>query len=280
MRLRKSDTIVESINMKLKFLVLIIMAVAITGCATSEKRTSANFTSSLNSENITSTSNNLSESLEDNDFDLLEEELSEKIVEINDPLEPVNRIMYNVNDTLYFWVLKPCAETVEQVVPEPARIGIQNFFNNLTAPVRLVNCLLQGKGEAADTELRRFLVNTTVGVLGFGDPAQDEYGLRPVKEDLGQTLAVYGLEDGFYIVWPLLGPSTLRDSAGKAGDLFLNPVFYVEPTETAISISAVKVTNESSFHIGEYEIFKDAALDPYVAMREAYIQYRKKQIQE
>jgi phospholipid-binding lipoprotein MlaA len=262
--------------MKLKFCPLIVLAVITTGCATSEKNSLANLTASHNSPS----SNNSTESFDDNDFDLLEEELSAKIVEINDPLEPVNRIMYHVNDTLYFWVLKPCVETVEQVVPEPARIGIQNFFNNLTTPVRLVNCILQGKGEAADTEFRRFLINTTVGVLGFGDPAQDEYGLQPVKEDLGQTLAVYGLEDGFYIVWPLLGPSTLRDSAGKVGDLFLNPVFYVEPTEAAISISAVKVTNEGTFHVGEYEAFKDAALDPYVAMREAYIQYRKKQIQE
>ena len=276
MRLRKSDTIVESINMKLMFCPLIVLAVITTGCATSEKNSLANLTASHNSPS----SNNSTESFDDDDFDLLEEELSGKIVEINDPLEPVNRLMYNINDTLYFWVLKPCAETVEQVVPEPARIGIQNFFNNLTTPVRFVNCLLQGKGEAADTELRRFLINTTVGVLGFGDPAHDEYGLQPVKEDLGQTLAVYGIEDGFYIVWPLLGPSTLRDSAGKVGDLFLNPVFYVEPTEAAISISAVRVANESSFHIGEYETFKDAALDPYVAMREAYIQYRKKQIQE
>ena len=266
--------------MKLKFLAFIILALTVTGCAASEKNSLANLTDFHNSKNIKSSSNDLTESFDDDDFDLLEEELSEKIVEINDPLEPVNRIMYGINDTLYFWVAKPCAETIEQVVPEPARIGILNFFNNLTTPVRLVNCLLQGKGEAADTEFRRFLINTTVGIAGFGDPALDEYGLQPVKEDLGQTLAVYGLEDGFYIVWPLLGPSTLRDSAGKVGDIFLNPVFYVEHTETAISISAVKVANESSFHTGEYETFKEAALDPYVAMREAYIQYRKKQIQE
>ena len=83
-----------------------------------------------------------------------------------------------------------------------------------------------------------------------------------------------------YIVWPLLGPSTVRDSVGKVGDLFLNPIFYIEPTETAVSISAVKFTNKSSFYIGEYETFKAASLDTYVAMREAYIQYRKKQIKE
>jgi phospholipid-binding lipoprotein MlaA len=88
------------------------------------------------------------------------------------------------------------------------------------------------------------------------------------------------MDDGFYIVWPLFGPSNVRDSLGMAGDMFLNPVRYVEPWETSAGISAVRVTNEGSFHIGEYEDFKSAALEPYVAMREAYIQYRNKKIQE
>ena len=105
-----------------------------------------------------------------------------------------------------------------------------NFFENLTTPARFVNCLLQGKGPEADRELRRFGINTTAGVLGFGDPAYDRWGLKPAEEDLGQTLAVYGLGDGFYVVWPLFGPSTLRDSVGMVGDSFLNPVRYVEPT--------------------------------------------------
>ncbi len=216
----------------------------------------------------------------DEDFDFLEDELDEQIVELADPLEPLNRLMFNVNDTLYFWVFKPCAQTYKAVVPEPARIGVHNFFHNLTTPVRYVNCLLQGKGDSADTELRRFLVNTTVGVLGFGDPARDQYGLEPTQEDLGQTLAIHGLGNGFYIVWPLLGPSTVRDSLGMVGDVYLNPVRYVEPWETSIYISAEKGINEGSFHIGEYEDFKAASLEPYVAMREAYIQYRNKKIQE
>ena len=178
-------------------------------------------------------------------------------------------------------MLKPVTQVYKNITPEPARIGISNFFYNLTTPIRFVNCHLQGKTATADMELNRFLINTTAGILGFGDPAKDQHGLEPPEaEDLGQTLATYSMDNGFYIVWPLLGPSTVRDSIGMVGGLFLNPVFYVEPTEAAISISAVKFTNKNSFYIGEYEVFKSAALDPYVAMREVYIQYRNEQIQE
>ncbi len=213
-------------------------------------------------------------------FDEFEEEFSQRQVPTSDPLEGLNRVMFGLNDVLYFWVVKPVSQTWEGIVPKPARVGVRNFFDNLTTPIRLANCLLQGKGDAAGRELNRFVINSTVGVLGFGDPAKDRYGLEPADEDLGQTLGKYGLGNGFYVVLPLLGPSTVRDAAGRVGDSFLNPVYYVEPTEAAIGISAVKFTNESSFHIGEYESFKSASVDPYVAMRNAYVQYRNEQIRE
>ncbi len=269
--------------MKLQAWIIVVLTVLIAGCASSNNNAkfSTNQQNTLNNpNNIESDPNSLDEAFADEDFDLLEDELDEQIVEVADPLEPWNRLMFGVNDVLYFWVAKPCTQVCKAVVPKPARTGVRNFFHNLTTPVRYVNCLLQGKGDSADTELRRFLVNTTVGVLGFGDPARDQYGLEPVEEDLGQTLAIHGLDQGFYIVWPFLGPSTVRDSLGMVGDVFLNPVRYVEPWETSVGISAVNVTNEGSFHIGEYEDFKSAALEPYVAMREAYIQYRNKKIQE
>ena len=266
------SSVLCSLSSVLCSLASVVLVVMTAGCAVSEKNPSSNYG--------TLASNNSAELTADEEFDFLEDEFDEQIVEVADPLEPLNRLMFNVNDTLYFWVFKPCAQTYKAVVPEPARTGVRNFFHNLTTPVRYVNCLLQGKGDSADTELRRFVVNSTVGVLGFGDPARDQYGLEPVEEDLGQTLAVHGLDNGFYIVWPLFGPSNVRDSLGMVGDMFLNPVRYVEPTETSIYISAGKGINEGSFHIGEYEDFKSASLEPYVAMREAYIQYRNKQIQE
>jgi phospholipid-binding lipoprotein MlaA len=252
--------------------IIAALALLLSGCTSSEKNSS--------SRHSTPDSMETAFEFEDEDFDLLEEELDEEAIEIADPLEGVNRVMFSVNDTLYYWIVNPCAKACKRVVPGPARIGIRNFFNNLTTPIRLVNCLLQGKGNAAGKELDRFVINTTFGILGFGDPALDKYGLEPKDEDLGQTLAVYGLGDGVYLVLPLFGPSSARDGVGKVGDLFLNPVFYVEPTNAAIGISAGKNINESSFHIGEYEAFKAAAVDPYIAMREAYIQYRKKKIEE
>jgi phospholipid-binding lipoprotein MlaA len=188
--------------------------------------------------------------------------------------------MFGINDKFYFWVAKPVVQTYEKIMPRPARVCIGNFFENLTTPARFVNCLIQGKGPEADRELRRFGINTTAGVLGFSDPARDRCHLAPANEDLGQTLAVHGFGDGFYIVWPVFGPSTLRDSVGMVGDAFLNPVRYVKPTEASIGISVADATNDGSFHIGEYEAFKSAAVDPYVAMRGAYIQYRSKQIKE
>ena len=265
------EAVMKRHNIKLRILVIVVLVGTISGCAVTEKNTSTMQVSSIDSS---------TGSAKNNDFDLLEEDFAEQTVEVADPLEPLNRTMYHVNDTLYFWVVKPVSHAYTGVIPEPARTGIHNFFNNITTPVRFVNCLLQGKSEGAGTEFHRFSINTTIGILGFGDPALDQYGLGPVREDLGQTLAVYGLGDGFYIVWPLLGPSNLRDSLGMVGDWFLNPVSYVETTEAAIGISAVRYTNESSFHIDEYEAFKSMTIEPYVGMREAYIQYRHKQIQE
>jgi phospholipid-binding lipoprotein MlaA len=258
----------------IRLLLSVVLALVSTGCAVSQKAPSTTM------DPATAPANNRAEGQTDSDFDLLEEELQDRFIEVADPLEPWNRMMFSVNDTLYFWVVKPIAVTYRDITPEPARVGIRNFFENAVTPARYVNCLLQGKNAGADTELRRFVINTTAGVLGFGDPALDQYGLKPVDEDLGQTLAGCGLGNGFYIVWPLLGPSTARDSVGKVGDAFLDPLRYVEPWELSIGISVVDYTNAASFQIGRYEVFKAAAVDPYIAMRESYIQYRDKLIRE
>lgn len=276
--------------MKLQVLALVALVIATAGCAVSDKTRNSNgfdrLTTSLTTEpstnkgDIADANEEAAEPTAEDDFDLLEEEFAEQMVEVADPLEGLNRIMFGINDILYFWVAKPVAQVYEGVVPEPVRIGIRNFFHNLTTPARFVNCHLQGKVDSADIELKRFLINTTSGILGFGDPARDKMGLEPVEEDLGQTLAVHGFGNGFYMVLPFLGPSTLRDSLGLVGDQFLNPVRYVEPWEVSIGVSGTKAVNEGSFYIGEYETFKSSAVDPYVAMRQAYIQYRTKQIKE
>lgn len=204
-----------------------------------------------------------------------ETEIGEEI-RVADPLAPWNRAMFQFNDRFYFWVLKPVTRAYARVVPHVARTGVSNFFGNITTPVRLASSLLQGKGEKAAIETSRFMINSVFGLLGFRDFAAGHGLPAPSREDLGQTMAVYGLGNGFYVVWPFIGAFTLRDTVGWVGDLFLDPVSYVEPVPSApLGIDSYKVVNETSFELGDYESFKEAAVDPYTALRNAYIQYRQ-----
>jgi phospholipid-binding lipoprotein MlaA len=216
--------------------------------------------------------------LSDDELDLFDDEFEEDKVRVADPLAFWNRPMFHFNDKFYFWVLKPVARGYRALVPSTVRIGVKNFFTNLTTPIRLVNCILQWKWQAANAEFARFMLNSTVGVLGFGNPAKKYPKLNSSEEDLGQTLGVYGIGNGFYVVLPFLGPSTLRDSVGLVGDLFLNPASYVEPTEAAVGIYAYRIVNDTSFKIGDYESLKKAAINPYEALRNAYIQHRESKV--
>lgn len=219
---------------------------------------------------------------EDDEFmDELEEEYADQTTLIADPLASWNRAMFKFNDKLYFWALKPIASGYRAITPLTFRTGVRNFFNNLLAPIRFVNCLLQFKLEAASTELARFMVNSTVGVLGFGDIAKDNPDLAPPPaEDFGQTLATYKIGNGLYIVWPFFGPSSLRDSVGLVGDYFLNPISYIEPVEASMGTSAFQKVNATTFQIGDYEAFKKSSIEPYEALRNGYIQLRNKKISE
>ncbi|MGE5839567.1 MAG: VacJ family lipoprotein [Deltaproteobacteria bacterium] len=198
---------------------------------------------------------------------------------VPDPLEPVNRAFFEFNDKLYFWVMKPVATGYKAVVPEEARVCVRNFFHNLASPVRVVNNLLQGKFFGAFEETCGFLVNSTVGLGGFADIAS-AVDLRRHEEDFGQTLSVYGSGPAFFINWPFLGPSTLRDTVGMAGDILFDPVTYLGTYWYAPWARGLNVVNETSLKIGDYESLKKAALDPYVALRDAYYQNRLSKIQE
>ncbi len=206
-----------------------------------------------------------------------EEEVVEE-VSVADPLEPWNRLMYHFNDKLYFWVLKPVAKGYNAVVPEGARVSVSNFFHNVATPIRFVSSLLQGKVKSAGIELARFGVNTTFGFLGLLDPAKKDLNLLSQDEELGQTLGKYGMGNIFYIVWPFLGPSSVRDSIGEFGDGFLDPVNYISPTKAVLGIQAYERINDTSLHIGDYEDLKESAIDPYIAIRDAYIQHRQYKI--
>lgn len=208
------------------------------------------------------------------------EEEEEESVEIADPLYVWNKGMYYFNDKFYFWLLKPVSQGYSAVVPEDMRISVSNFFYNLTTPIRFVSSLLQLKMISAGNELLRFVVNTTFGVAGLGDFGRDKMDIKRHDEDLGQTFGHYGIGHGFYVVWPILGPSSLRDTVGLVGDAFLNPTYYVTPVHDALAITATDEVNETSLHIGDYEDIIKAAIDPYISIRDAYAQNRQKKVKE
>jgi phospholipid-binding lipoprotein MlaA len=231
----------------------------------------------------------LSESQVEEDI-AFEEEFEEEFKErpeskVFDPLHGYNRFMTKVNDKFYFWMLKPTASGYRKVVPQGVRISVNRFFNNLLFPVRFVNNALQLKFKGAGVELARFGVNTTLGVIGFGDPAKKWFDLNAYPEDFGQTLGYYGIGGGFHLVLPILGPSNLRDTVGLVADFYLDPVCYIgtcyaDEWEPAMGIQAYKGFNYTSLHIGEYESLKKDAIDLYPFFRDAYEQSRKKEIAE
>ncbi len=212
---------------------------------------------------------------------LFEDEFETKQLQVADPLYYWNKGMYHFNDKLYFWLLKPLARGYTAITPDIFRVGVRNLFYNLMMPIRFVNCILQGKANAAASEFTRFVINTTVGVLGIVDPAS-QYPLLNLAddEDLGQTFAKYGIGNGFFLVWPILGPSTLRDTIAQLGDAYFNPLVYINPFEAQLAVRGFNLINRTSFHIGEYEALKEASVDPYVAMRNSYIQFREKKIKQ
>ena len=205
--------------------------------------------------------------------------VEEPVETIADPLEPVNRAFFQFNDKFYFWILKPVASGYKAIIPEDGRVGVRNFFSNLTTPIRLVNCLLQAKFKGAGNETVRFLLNTTFGLVGFLDPAKKEFKIQKQEADFGQTLGVWGIGPAFFINWPILGPSSARDTVGYVGDLFLDPENYlIASIPINLAAKSYDQVNETSLVLGEYEDLKKAALDPYLALKDAYHQYRQNKI--
>jgi phospholipid-binding lipoprotein MlaA len=188
-------------------------------------------------------------------------------------LEPANRDFFWFNDKLYFWVLRPAARAYSKVAPKPVRSSVQRFFANIRYPPRFVNNVLQGKFDPAAQETARFVVNSTLGIAGFLDPA-DDMKLKQQPADFDQTLGVYGIRPGPYFDWPILGPSSVRGSLGMVVDTLLTPGTYLD-TEISIPVHSYEFLNATSLHPGEYEDFKKAALDPYVALRSAYYDNRE-----
>jgi len=207
--------------------------------------------------------------------------LEESMDTIADPLEPINRVFFHVNDKFYFWVLKPVASGYKAIVLQDSRVGVRNFFSNVSTPIRMVNCLLQANFKGTGTEAARFLLNTTFGLAGLLDPAKKEFNMEKQDEDFGLTLGFWGMGPTFYIEWPILGPSSLRDTIGFIGDLFLHPRTYlITSIPVSVAVWSHEQINDTSLRIGEYEDLKKAAIDPYVAVKDAYHQYRQNKIRK
>ncbi len=194
---------------------------------------------------------------------------------VNDPYENLNRRVFDFNDDLYFYVLKPAAVVYSAFLPTDFRGSIRNGFHNLVFPSRFINFVLQGKGEYAANEAARFVINSTLGFAGLFDFAQTQFRLENHESDFGQTLARWGVGSGPFLMIPGLGPSDPRDFFGFGVDTVLDPLFWLPgPWWVSFSVESGKFLNTTSLEIGRYEELKKASLDPYVAMRDAYIQYR------
>ena len=163
---------------------------------------------------------------------------------INDPIEPVNRSLFAVDEFLFENIIYPVEKGYIWAMPEGGRRGVKNFFDNITWPVRLVNNSLQGKWNEAWVETKRFGINTTEGILGFSDPAKTKYSLYASREDLGQTLGTWGWESQMYIYLPILGSMSERDGLGKIGDSFIDPKSYFWPAAAYNGFNSLSFVNE------------------------------------
>ncbi len=209
-----------------------------------------------------------------------EDEFAIEDEKVFDPLIRFNRLMFKFNDGIYFMVLVPVGSTYSIMLSEKARTSVNNFFLNLEFPIRFTNNLLQFKFKNAGIEMARFGVNSTIGILGLMDPAYSQLKLTPRDEDFGQTLGHYGVGEGFPLVLPFWGVSNLRDALGEIPDGFLSPIFFINNIYVKIAVFSFEKINYVSLHIGEYEMIKKEALDPYTFTRDAYAQIRRKRIEE
>lgn len=198
----------------------------------------------------------------------------------NDPFEPANRMMFAVNEAVDVFAIRPAAVVYRDFVPETGKHVIFNFVRNLTLPLTAVNDGLQGEWERAGVAMKRFLVNTTLGFGGLGDPAT-EIGLAHHEEDFGQTLAVHQVDPGPYIVLPLLGPSSVRHTFGRIVDFGLNPMTYAfleSPLVSSLSTRGLSIVDQRYRLLGPLDDVKENSLDYYAAVRSLYRQRRQAEI--
>ncbi len=202
----------------------------------------------------------------------------------NDPLEPTNRVFYKINDGLDRAILQPVARAYRYVLPSVVRTGIHNVLNNLGAPVRLTNDILQGKPARAGETTMRFLINTSAGIGGLWDAAQ-EAGFPGHDTDFGLTLGIWGVKDGPFLFLPILGPSSPRDFTGFGVDIAIDPFTWIGAGTQAKTIGSWSRTGGNAIdtrsnYLDSIEQIKKTALDPYATFRSLYRQNRAAKLDE
>ena len=199
-------------------------------------------------------------------------------------LEPLNEKMFSFNIWMDEHILRPAARVYIGTVPEKGRLGVQRVFKNLGVVPRFANSLFQLKLSGAAREAGRFVINTTIGGLGFFDIARDKFGLEKSEEDFGQTLGKYGVGPGPYLVLPFIGPSTVRDVIGRVADGAMDPrPYFLSSTEVVainVGTTVADAVNERSLNLELFESVDRFTLDLYSAVQDFYLQGREKQVAE
>ena len=222
----------------------------------------------------------------DEDY-LSEEELygdfEDDSVVVNDPLQPMNRVIFKFNDFVYMNVVRHVANGYTAITPDFVEKGSSNFFHNLKYPVRLTGNLLQGRMKGAWIETERFVVNTTLGVGGVYRAADRFDRMQPIEaEDVGQALGAWGIGEGPFLVLPLLGPSNVRDLFGLVGDRAVNPLSepfsVISDWEWQLALDATKFVTSSPDLISRYIEIRENSIDPYSAIKSGYTEKRRSMI--
>ena len=198
---------------------------------------------------------------------------------INDPVDPLeirNRSIYAFNENLDTAILEPAADGYDYITPNFLQKGFNNFFNNINYPVTIINQLLQGNIGDSLQDTLRFTINSSIGLLGLFDPASS-MGLPEHDEDFGQTLAVWGIQEGPYLMLPFFGPKTLRSLAGDLTDVFFNPLLNIDDTNLKMKANIINILQDRS-DLSTFEEELDNSFDPYQYIKDSYIQNRKYKI--
>ena len=198
-----------------------------------------------------------------------------------DPWESFNEAMFSFNrNVVDRFLLKPVAVVWDALLPDPVQRSVHNALDNLSVVRRVVNNILQLKMEGTGREIARFTINSTVGIAGLFDVAKDGFGIQQSDEDTGQTMGVYGIGPGPYLILPFLPPMTVRDGIGLAADGAMNPLNYFIPFAATAGIYGTNAVNERSLNLDKFERVEETVVDLYSAVRNAYLQRRAAAIKE